>query len=39
MQHKDYQTTQVYVAIAKQLTPAVQDLWTPDLKAADVGAR
>ena len=38
MQHKDYQTTQVYIAIAKQLKPAVHDLYVPDLKAADAGA-
>jgi integrase len=31
MQHKSYQTTQVYINMARQLTPAVQTLFVPDL--------
>ncbi len=31
MQHKDYQTTQRYINMARQLTPAVQNLYVPDL--------
>ena len=29
MQHKDYQTTQRYVNLARQLNPAIQDLYVP----------
>jgi len=38
MQHKDYQTTQRYIAMARQLKPAAQNLFVPDLqgKAATV---
>jgi integrase len=38
MQHKDYQTTQRYINMARQLNPAVQNLFVPDLpprKAAE----
>jgi integrase len=31
MQHKDYKTTQRYIAIARQLTPAVGNLFVPDV--------
>jgi integrase len=31
MQHKDYQTTQRYINMARQLNPAVQNLFVPDL--------
>jgi integrase len=31
MQHRDYQTTQRYIHMARQLTPAVQNLYVPDL--------
>jgi integrase len=31
MQHKDYQTTQVYIALARQLRPQAQNLFVPDL--------
>jgi integrase len=31
MQHKDYTTTQRYINMARQLTPAVQNLFVPDL--------
>ncbi|HTM55353.1 MAG TPA: tyrosine-type recombinase/integrase [Pirellulales bacterium] len=34
MQHRDYQTTQRYIAMARQLNPAVQNLYVPDLGAA-----
>lgn len=37
MQHKDYQTTQRYINMARQLNPAVQALYVPDLKAAGPG--
>jgi integrase len=38
MQHKDYQTTQRYIAIARQLTPTVQDLYVPAVaRKADIG--
>jgi integrase len=33
MQHKDYQTTQRYIAIARQLNPAVEALFVPDVQA------
>jgi integrase len=33
MQHKDYQTTQKYINMARQLKPAVQNLFVPDLSA------
>jgi integrase len=33
MQHKSYQTTQRYISMARQLNPAVQNLYVPDLKA------
>jgi integrase len=32
MQHKDYQTTQRYINMARQLKPAVLNLFVPDLK-------
>lgn len=31
MQHKDYQTTQRYINLARQLNPAVQNLFVPSL--------
>lgn len=34
MQHRDYQTTQRYINLARQLNPAVQSLYVPDLSAA-----
>jgi integrase len=33
MQHRDYQTTQRYIAMARQLKPAAQNLFVPDLQA------
>ncbi len=33
MQHKDYQTTQRYINMARQLNPAAQNLFVPDLHA------
>lgn len=33
MQHKDYQTTQRYINMARQLNPAVADLFVPDVAA------
>jgi hypothetical protein len=32
MQHKDYSTIQRYIAMARQLNPAVAVLFVPDLK-------
>jgi integrase len=37
MQHRDYQTTQRYINMARQLNPAVQNLFVPTLAVADVG--
>jgi integrase len=34
MQHKDYQTTQRYIAIGRQLKPAAHNLYVPDVKPA-----
>lgn len=31
MQHRDYQTTQRYINMARQLNPAVQNLYVPTL--------
>lgn len=31
MQHKDYKTTQLYINLARQLRPAVQNTYVPDL--------
>jgi integrase len=31
MQHRDYQTTQRYISMARQLNPAVQNLFVPEL--------
>ena len=31
MQHKDYQTTQRYIALARQLKPAVAELFVPSV--------
>jgi len=31
MQHKDHQTTQRYINMARQINPAAQDLFVPDL--------
>lgn len=33
MQHKDYQTTMKYINLARQLNPAVQNLFVPDIKS------
>jgi integrase len=33
MQHKDYQTTQRYIATARQLNPAVEALYVPNVIA------
>ena len=33
MEHKDYQTTQSYIAMARHLKPAAQNLFVPDLQA------
>ena len=35
MQHKDYQTTQRYIAIIQQLNPAVEGLYVPDVKVGE----
>ncbi len=37
MQHRDYQTTQRYINMARQLNPAVQKLYVPTLTVANVG--
>jgi integrase len=37
MQHKDYQTTQRYISMARQLNPAAQNLFVPDLQTRKVG--
>lgn len=37
MQHRDYQTTQRYINMARQLNPAVADLYVPDLKKSGAG--
>jgi integrase len=34
MQHKDYQTTQRYINLARQVNPAVQNLFVPELPVA-----
>lgn len=39
MQHKDYTTTQRYINMARQLNPAVQNLFVPDLAAAAGGRK
>jgi integrase len=38
MQHKDYQTTQRYIAIARQLNPAVANLFVPDVGNRKAGS-
>ncbi len=38
MQHKDYQTTQRYINMARQLNPAVAGLFVPDLRAPAAAA-
>jgi integrase len=35
MQHRDYQTTQRYINMARQLTPAVQSLYVPTLSKTE----
>ena len=35
MQHKDYKTTQGYINMARQLKPATQNLFVPDLPRND----
>ena len=35
MQHRDYQTTQRYINMARQVNPAVQNLFVPDVGKAD----
>jgi hypothetical protein len=37
MQHKDYQTTQRYINMARQLRPAVQELFVPDVPRKVMG--
>ncbi len=37
MQHKDYQTTQRYINMARQLNPAVQNLYVPELPTLAIG--
>lgn len=38
MQHKDYQTTQRYIGLARQLKPAAHDVFVPDVpEMLDVG--
>ena len=37
MQHKDYQTTQRYIAIGRQLNPAVANLFVPDVSNLKTG--
>jgi integrase len=38
MQHKDYQTTQRYISLARQLNPAVEDLYVPAVvRKAEIG--
>jgi integrase len=39
MQHREYTTTQRYINLARQLNPAVQDLYVPDLAVKSVAAR
>jgi integrase len=34
MQHKDYQTTQRYISMARQLNPAVANLFVPNVATA-----
>ncbi len=34
MQHRDYQTTRRYINMARQLNPAVQNLYVPTLQMA-----
>ena len=38
MQHKDYQTTQGYINLARQLNPSVANLFVPDLKSRSAKA-
>ena len=37
MQHRDYQTTQRYISMARQLNPAVANLYVPELPNVAVG--
>ena len=37
MQHKDYQTTQRYINMARQLNPAVQSLFVPEMPKSGTG--
>jgi len=37
MQHRDYQTTQRYINMARQLNPAVQSLYVPTLPEVATG--
>ena len=39
MQHKDYQTTQRYINMARQLNPAVATLYVPTVAVAAKIAR
>ena len=36
MQHQDYKTTQHYINMARQLRPAVQSLFVPDVSVVAV---
>jgi hypothetical protein len=35
MQHQDYKTTQRYINMARQLNPALQNLYVPDLSKSE----
>ena len=37
MQHRDYQTTQRYINMARQLKPAVQNLFVPPTEQRGTG--
>ena len=37
MQHQDYQTTQRYINMARQMKPTVQNLYLPDVTEKEAG--
>jgi hypothetical protein len=37
MQHQDYQTTQRYINMARQMKPTVQNLYVPDVTKKEAG--
>jgi len=37
MQHQDYQTTQQYINMARQMKPTVQNLYVPDVTKKEAG--